>query len=105
MHITWMPQTQLGRWSLYLVGAAAALIMFTSLITVGLFHQSGGNTVFDNLFVSIPMVTALVAASVAFVTALISLWGQRERSVLLAIPILVGVFLVVLFIGELGSPH
>ena len=100
-----LPQTRLGKWSCRLILAFAILFLFTTVGIVGLFKQTGGNTIFDNLFISIPMLTAFGCAIAAFVTVVISVWKYKELSLAVIVPIATGLLIALFILGEVTTPH
>ena len=100
-----LPTTQLGKWSVGLIASTIGLFIFTSFIVVGLFKQVGGDSLTDNLYISIPMILAAGSAVAALITGLISVWKYKERSMLIAVPILVGLIITLFLLGEITTPH
>lgn len=100
-----LPVTKLGKWSLILLVGFFLLFIFTTVVIVGLFHQEGGNSFTDNLFISIPMFSAFGCAIAAFVAGVVSVWKYKERSLLVFVPIGLGLIITLFIIGELTTPH
>jgi|SRR3989344_4318157 len=100
-----LPQTRLGKWSCRLILAFAILFLFTTIVVVGLFHQEGGKTLLDNLFISIPMISGVLSAIAAFVTGVISVWKYKERSLAVIVPIATGLLIALFILGEVTTPH
>jgi len=99
-----LPKTTLGKWSVGLI-IAFFLLLATGMIVVSVFHQTGGNTIFDNLWISVPMLGAGASAIAAAFVGIVSVWRQKERAVLVFVPITIG-FLVLWFVlGEILVPH
>ena len=103
MRISLLPQSALGKWSVRLLTAFAVFFAaFELLVASG---QRGGETFFSNLALTIPILLAGTSGVLAFVTGLIGVIRNRERSILVFVAMLVG-FLVLLFcIGEVVFPH
>lgn len=99
-----LPKTQLGKWSIGLIVAAFCLLII-GVIVVRVFHQTGGKTIFSNLYISIPMLSAGASAVAAFVTGVISVWKYKERGLLVAVPIIIGFLVTMFMIGEFSTPH
>jgi len=98
-----LPTTRLGKWSCGLIMTFFLLLVLVVII-VNVFNQEGGKTFFDNLFISIPMLSAVTAAIAASITGIISMWKHKERSVLVFLATAIG-FLVLFFVlGESTSP-
>lgn len=66
--------------------------------------QAGGDTIFDNLYISIPMLLAGLSGIAAFVVGLISIVKSKERSPLVYIATLIGLLIVVFLAGETFGP-
>jgi hypothetical protein len=102
MNIRLMPATRWGRWS---AAAVAGFIIFFGLANVAIaLGQPGGDTFFSNPLIAVPMLLAGLAGAAAFCTGLYGLVRSRERSVLVFITTLAGLFVILFFIGELALP-
>ncbi len=95
-----MPSTQLAVWSLWLIVLFVAVLASVTL-TTQIFNLQGGETFTDNLFVSKPMLVAMGVAICAFVIGVLSVARYKERSLIVAIPILLGLVVVIYLLGEL----
>ena len=103
MKIYFAPKTTLGKWSVSLIIAFMVLLgVFQLLVASG---QRGGETFFSNLILTIPMLTAGVSGISAFVTGLIGIIKSRERSVIVYLAALIGLFVLLFGIGEIVFPH
>ncbi|MCR8898153.1 hypothetical protein NWF34_14485 [Gordonia sp. GONU] len=100
-----LPRTKLGKWSSALLAAYFLIFIFTNLVIVGLFHQEGGETFTDNLYVSIPMLSVFVLAVAALVTGGLSVFRYKERALLVYASIALGLTITIFMIGELIAPH
>lgn len=97
------PTTTLGRLSLMLLGVAIAFMAISSLaVSSGVSGDSA--LVLEIVFLAIPVFGAFASALAAGVLAVVALL-RGERSLLLAIPVLLGAFALMFVIGELVSPH
>ena len=99
-----MPKTSLGIWSVRL------LVLFLILLGIGVFEsvvlgQSGGKTIFDNLWLGIPMVGAFIAAFASFLIGIVSIFTKQERSVLVYLAAAVGLLISIFVLGELFFQH
>ena len=106
MKVTFIPKTQLGKWS---VGLAVAFFL---LLATGMFvvsvqgpHDTHGETIFSNPALSVPMLSAGAAIVAAFFSGIISILKHKERSVLVFIATLIGLLALWFMIGEILSPH
>jgi len=103
MKIYFAPKTTLGKWSVALIIIFIVLLgVFQLLVASG---QRGGETFFSNLILTIPMLTAGVSGILAFVTGLIGIIKSRERSVIVYLAALIGLFVLLFGIGEIVFPH
>lgn len=100
-----LPATKLGKWSLMLLAGFFLLFIFTAVVIIGLFHQEGGDSFTDNLYISIPMFSAFGCAIAAIVTGVVSVWKYKERALLIYLPIILGLLITYFIIGELLTPH
>jgi hypothetical protein len=96
-----MPSTKLGWWSVWLMVAFAVMFVVNQ-------------AVFMNLPESVPWRTSvlpfygiamLACGLAAGVTALIAIIRKRERSWLVWLPLLAGLNVVFLLVGEFAFPH
>ena len=95
--------THLGCWSVGLVGLfIAAFIVMVLVVGSG---QEGGDTFFDNWWISGPAVTAIGGAIAAFVTGVIALIRRGERAVTVMFAVAVGALVTWFVIGEAVTPH
>ena len=99
-----MPKTKLGKWSVGLV-IAFFLLLATGMIVVSVFHQTGGDTIFDNLWISISMLSAGASAIAATFTGIVSVWRQKERAILVFVSSLIGLLVLWFVLGEILVPH
>ena len=103
MKIYFAPKTSLGKWSVALIIAFMVLLgVFQLLVASG---QRGGETFFSNLILTIPMLIAGVSGISAFATGLIGIIKSRERSVIVYLAALIGLFVLLFWIGEIAFPH
>jgi hypothetical protein len=104
MKSAFLPTTTLGRWS---IGLALSLFFFfiLSFAIIILGHQTGGETFFDNLYIAVPMFLAGASGVAALVTGAIGILGYRERSVFVFIAVAIGLFVLLMVLGEFLAPH
>ncbi|MGB8707594.1 MAG: hypothetical protein WCD72_06590 [Dehalococcoidia bacterium] len=103
MRINVLPKTSWGKWS---VGLIAAFILFFALFLILVASgQRGGETFFSNLWLTVPMLLAGTCGVAAFVTGLISVIKSKERSILVYLAILIGLYILVFCLGEVLVPH
>ncbi len=97
------PGTEFGRWSLgLLVAFAAGLSLFSLAVAAG--HR-GGDDLFDNMWLTGPMLFAVGAAAGAAVSGLVAMIGQGERAVSVLVAIVVGSLVTIFGVMEVAFPH
>lgn len=98
-----MPKTLLGKWSVGLV-TLFFLFLATGIFVVSGLDQRGGETIFDNPVISIPMLGSGASAIAAFFCGMISIWKHKERSVFVFAASAIGLFVLIFVLGEF-IPH
>jgi len=98
MRISILPKSSLGRWS---VGLAAAFILLfvLSLVLTGLGGVGPGPV---GPIIGIAFGISGIAA---LVTGLISMIKSQERSILVFLAVVVGLFVLTFLLGEFIYPH
>jgi hypothetical protein len=94
-----LPESSLGKWSVGLAIAFIVLMTFPWFLSRALSERIGIPFGF-----SFGML-AILSGLAALVTGLISALKQKERSLLVYLSILVGLFALVFIIGEFAVPH
>jgi hypothetical protein len=84
---------------------AGLIVFYVIAMRVVASGQSGGETFFDNLAISIPMALAGLCGVAAFFTGIIGIIRDKERAVLVFLTTLIGLFVLVFIIGEFTSSH
>lgn len=97
-----MPKTKFGKWSVWCLGLFVVFFIGAQVIVAS--GQEGGETFFDNLFVSIPMSLVALSAIFAFAFGLFSIVKQKERSLLVYLATLVGLWILTFVVGEFIGP-
>ena len=102
------PTTRLGWWAVRLAVAFAALfVVCMGLAAAG--QMIGGEEVFDDGWLTVPMagagMTAVLAGVLAGVTAAFAIVRRGERSVLVFLPLIVGLLVALFLLGEFTTPH
>ena len=103
MTIQILPKSKLGHWSLWL-----SLLFFVFLglfFLLAPFAPSSGPEFFDTPLLAFALLLAAIGAIASLLISLISVFKNRERSLLLAFPILIGIFVIYFLLGEFVSPH
>ncbi len=102
-HLTVLPATVAGRWSVVLaVVSLVALATFFLMAAVG---QTGGGSFTDNWLLTGPILAALVAGIGGLLASLAAIVRSGERGILLALPVLWGLVVTFQALGELLWPH
>jgi hypothetical protein len=101
-----LPTTRLGWWAVRLLVAFAALfVVGVSLVAAG--QMSAGEAAFDNLWLTVPLtgvgLTAVLAGALAGAIAALAIVRRGERSVLEFFALLLGLFVLVFLLGEIGG--
>ena len=96
-----IPRTRLGRWSVSL--AAAFMIMF--LINSLIFMPTSSDAPWRHLVLPFYGILMLLCGLVAGAVGMVAVIRQHERSWLVWLTILPGLFVLVLILGELLFPH
>ena len=97
-----LPTTTLGKWSFGLV-IAAFLCFAVFLIEVASGYRGGDTWTWD--LPTIPVLLAGVFVFSALVTGVAGIVKSRERSVLVILATGIGLFFVLLVLGEFLFPH
>jgi hypothetical protein len=102
-HVSLLPATRSGRWSLGLTIISLLMLgVFYLLVAAG---QRGGETLADNWLLTGPILAVGVAGVGGLATALYAIVRRREIALLLGIPILWGLVVVGFTLGEFVNPH
>lgn len=97
-----MPKTKLGKWSVWCLGL---LILFFIIVQIIIGSgQRGGDTFFDNLYISIPVALFALSGIFAFVFGLSSIIKNKERSPLVFIATIFGLLILAFIAGEFIGP-
>ncbi|MFC1967795.1 hypothetical protein ACFLVX_00175 [Chloroflexota bacterium] len=103
MRISLKPKTTMGKWSTGLI--IAFFLFFAVFLIVVASGQHGGDTFFSNLALTIPMLLAVVSSVSALVTGIIGTVKDGERSVLVFLATVIGLFVLTFSLGEILFPH
>jgi len=98
-----LPKTPLGKWST--ASIVAFVIFFAAFQLLVASGQRGGETFFSNLVLTIPILLAGSSGVLAFLTGVISVIRNRERSILVFLATSIGLFVLIFWLGEVISPH
>jgi len=98
-----MPRTRMGR--LAVGGDVVSLVflgLFIGLVAGG---QTGGDTFFSNLWLSISILSAGVAAIAAGIVGLVCILTRRERSLSVIATVILGAIVLAWVVAEIAFPH
>ena len=103
MKVYFSPKTPLGKWSVWLIVAFVLLIVvFQLLVSSG---QRGGDTFLDNMLLTIPMFLAGICGISSLVIGLIGITISKDRSILVFLASILGLFVLIFVLGEIIFPH
>lgn len=98
-----MPHTKPGHWSVNLIGAfIVCLLIFLILIATG---QTGGETFFSNLTLTIPILLAGISGIAAMIVGLVAIIKQKERSPLVFVAVAIGALITLWIAAEIIFQH
>lgn len=98
-HISVLPSTPTGRWALLLLAVSLVVLGVFSLIS-----RPDADAVTRSLMLGSILVTAFAGIG-GLILALAAILRSHERGLLLALPILWGLAVAALTLGELAFPH
>jgi len=98
------PTSGLGRLSLWLLGVSVACLAIPVVsVTAGV--DNGSALILEVVLLGIPLFLTFACAISAGVAAALSFLRRGERSLLLALPLLVGALALIFAVGEFTTPH
>ena len=93
----------MGKWS---IGLIIAFFLFFAVFWIFIaLGQRGGDTYFSNLALAMPSLLSGVSGVFAFLTGLIGVIRNRERSILVFLAMLIGLFVLLFCLAEVIFPH
>ena len=105
-----MPKAILGKWSLGLF-TAMILLFFIGTSLASFIYQSvpAGNTILEDIALrpalALAMLVGIVSGISAFITGLMAIVRQKERSRLVYATTTLGALLILFLLGEFIFPH
>lgn len=104
------PATLLGRWSVGLVVVMPLLFILGGSLADSLYRTvPAGGTILGDIAarpaLALTMLLGLLCGVAAFVTGLVAILRQKERSAMVFVATAVGALLLFFLAGELVSPH
>ncbi len=105
-----MPKTNLGKWTLILIGITPTLIILGSILANYLYPTSAaGNTIIDDFstrpLLAGSMVLAMAAGVSAFVAGLLAITRANDRSIIVILSTIAGGLFTIFLIAELVFPN
>ena len=103
MRVHFKPKTRLGKRSAWLLVTLAVLMgVFRINVLLG---QRGGDTFFSNPSLAIPILLAGISGIAAFITGLMSIIREKERSISVYLAVAVGFIVLIVALAQIISPH
>lgn len=97
------PSTGWGWWAVGLAMAfVASMAVFFAAVASG---QRGGAAFADNLWLSIPALSAAACATLALLTSFVAVVARKERSLLVLLAMALGALVTAFWVGEIALPH
>jgi hypothetical protein len=99
-----LPKTTLGKWSLGII-LAGILFIVLFFVVVRLGYRGGDTFGVRDIAPASPMILSVFSAISSMVVGIISIIKSRERSILIFLSTAVGLFALILVVGEFAFPH
>ncbi|MFH1508559.1 MAG: hypothetical protein ABIE68_00050 [bacterium] len=105
-----VPQSKLGKWSVGLIVVMPVLFFIAMSFTDTLYESvPAGGTIWKDIFarpaLPLTMLAGMFSGILAFITGIIAVIRQRERSPLVFISTIIGALLILFLASEIISPH
>lgn len=98
-----MPKSVVGKVSVgFLV---AFIVIFAVFFLIAMSGEKGGDTFADNLWLSVPGISAAACGIVAFFTSLVALIKEKDFTVLVILAFIFGFMITSFIAGEMLFPH
>lgn len=103
MEFNFLPESQLGKWS---VGFMIALVTFIGLLFLFIaFGHRGGDSFFSNLYLALPTICIGITGVSSFFTGIIGIIKDKDYSVLIIMSTIIGFFVLFWIFAEIFFPH
>lgn len=107
---TIVPSSKLGKWSVALIVLMPILLLTGGLLANALYKSiPAADGIFADFgprpLLALVMTLGMISGLIAFVTSLIAFIKQRERALLIYLPLVLGTFYVLILLGEFIFPH
>ncbi|MDP3998421.1 MAG: hypothetical protein Q8P89_02300 [bacterium] len=103
MNIYFLPKTSEGKWAVKFITAFFLLFVLMQILIAS--GQQGGETIFDNLFLSIPGVLMFLSGISAFFTGAFGVIRRKERALIVLLTTTLGFFILIFILGEIFFEH
>jgi len=108
--MTFLPKTKLGKWSFGLIIAMFLLFFIGRLLYLTKYASlPPGESILRDIEmrpgVALPMLSGFIAGIISFIFGLISIFENRDRSILVLISTAIGGLLILQLAGEILFPH
>jgi hypothetical protein len=100
-HFQETPHTRTGRWSLWLAGVFVVMFLINSFILM----PTSGDAPWRHVILPFYGIVMLLCGLSSMVLALVALIRGHERSWLIFLPLLPGVWVLFMLVGEFLFPH
>src|SRR5690606_15425258 len=100
----YLPKTKLGKWGAALILLWPLLTILGSTMATGLYAGvEAGNRLVDDLHarpvLAVVMLTGLASGVISFACSALAIFRHKERSVLVFVAAMIGLFLITLLVG------
>ena len=93
------------RWGWATVGLFAGFVLSSAFFQLAVATgQKGGDTIFDNLWLSIPGLAGTVFALLATAAGGVAVFVRRERTTLVSLVFAIGLIVTIFTLAEVGVP-
>ena len=103
MKVIILPNSKIGKWTVWLI------LLFFKFLAIFFFFvfigERGGETIFSNLYLTIPFLIAIFSAISSFFTGLLSIFQKGDHCIAIYLSIIIGLFVLIFILGELIFPH
>jgi len=105
-----MPGTAQGKWSVGLIIVMPILFIIGSSLAGSLYESiSAGGTILADIskrpFLALSMLAGMAAGISGFITGLLAIFRQKEKTILVYLSTVIGGLLTLYLIAELAFPH
>jgi hypothetical protein len=101
MKVYLIPKSEVSKWPVrFIIALAVSIAIYSIVFDNG--HRDL-NTNIDHLLLTVPVLFAGLMGVAAYVTGLFSIIQSREKSMIVLISVLIGIFVLIFAMGELFS--